>query len=95
MERVHVCLCKEKTITTGRVETTSIRWEWQRLEIIETTVHPLANGMSSTLLSLQSRLNVGLRSYPPRQSILQAFHFLQLLNESIPALGMKCDNSGH
>ena len=80
MERVHVCLCKEKKITTGRVET---------------TVHPLANGMSSTLLSLQSRLNVGLRSYPPRQSILQAFHFLQLLNESIPALGMKCDNNGH
>ena len=27
MERVHVCLRKEKTITTRRVETMSIRWE--------------------------------------------------------------------
>ena len=74
MERVHVCLRKEKTITIGRVETASIRWEWQRLEIVETPVHPLANGMSSALLRLQSHLNVGLRSHPPRQPILQAFH---------------------
>jgi hypothetical protein len=28
MESVHVCLCKEKTITTGRAKTASIRWEY-------------------------------------------------------------------
>ena len=96
MDRVHVCLHKEKTITTGRVETASIRWEWQRLEIVETTVHPLANDMSSALLRLRSRLNVGLCSHPPRQPILQAFHpphFLQLLNELILALVTRCDKA--
>jgi hypothetical protein len=35
MERVRVCQHKEKTITTGRVETAS-GWKWQRLEIVET-----------------------------------------------------------
>jgi len=58
MERVHVCMRKEKTIKVGRVETASIRWEWQQLEVVETTVHPLANSMGSTLLRPQSRVNV-------------------------------------
>ena len=82
MERVRICQRKEKTITTGRVETAS-RWKWQRLEIVETSVHPLANGMS--LLRLQNVSSAAIlanASFEPSTPP----HFLHLLNESMPAL---------
>jgi hypothetical protein len=86
MERARVCPRKEKTITTGRVEIAS-KWKWQRLEIVETTVHPLANGINSAF----STSNPPER-WPPQPSSLPTHPSSlppQLLNESVAVLTMK------